>query len=603
MSKPYGTNPPKRVSRTAEVFQSFNQSRLCDIYILYILNGIELYGDSFMPEQILPGTYITVRDEGLITAGRVVSGNIGIVGTASKGPVEQVVILGSFAEAREMFGEADPWTGGSSNELTLIRSLELIYNNGGRTVYAVRAASNAVASAAFQTRAAATLLAKLKARTPGTWGNDIKITISDADEASAVSETLPGNAAALRRSRVVADSPLNSIRVRQASTGATLTYGIVYNGAVNNTLPQVSINTTTGALAFTTLAGFAPVAADTIVASYQVPAANSRKVEITYGAAKETYYAADASHLAEQINRRSNLVFAEPADESAFLNALPDNTNGAKLFGTGLDGNSAGANGETASATDYRDALALLENEIVNIVLLAGQNASNTAMVSTLLGHINATAEMRRERIAMMGSGSDDLNTIAGHTLNSERVIFVAPGIQVAPQVKLPGAYTAAAVAGLISSLPVQSSPTNKPLNIPGLSVEFTPSQLEKMVQQRVLLIERRDGYRVVKGITTATNSAWHQITTRRIVDYAIYGVRSACNPYIGKLNNDRVRSAMKATIDAFLTRMVDSEALISYELEVSATRAQQIAGECIVTMTIRPTFSIDFIVVTMYLG
>jgi hypothetical protein len=117
-----------------------------------------------------------------------------------------------------------------------------------------------------------------------------------------------------------------------------------------------------------------------------------------------------------------------------------------------------------------------------------------------------------------------------------------------------------------------------------------------------VLAIEKREGYRVVKGITTATNSAWHQITTRRIVDYAKYGVRSACNPYIGKLNNDRVRGAMKATLDAFLTRMVEDEALVSYELEVSATRAQEIAGEAIVTLVLRPTFSIDFIKVTMYL-
>ncbi|MBK8021882.1 MAG: phage tail sheath subtilisin-like domain-containing protein [Chloroflexi bacterium] len=379
---------------------------------------------------------------------------------------------------------------------------------------------------------------------------------------------------------------------------------MVYNTPVNNTLPQVSINPTTGGLSFTSLAGFAPVAADRILATYQVPAANSKTVTLRYGAVSETYTVADASHLAEQVNSRSGLVFAAPADETAFFGQLPDNTLGARLFGTGLDGHTAGSNGEAATADDYSEALALLENELVNIVLLAGQSASNSQMVSALLGHVNTTAEIRRERIGIIGSnGTDDVNAISGHSLNSDRLIFAAPGIQAAPQVKLPGAYTAAAIAGLISSLPVQSSPTNKPLNIPGLSKEFSSSQLEKLVMQRVLAVEKRDGFRVVKGITTSTNTAWHQITTRRIVDYAVYGVRSACNPYIGKLNNDRVRAALKATIDAFLTRMVDAEALISYELEVTATRAQQIAGECIVTMTIRPTFSIDFIVVTMYLG
>jgi hypothetical protein len=59
----------------------------------------------------------------------------------------------------------------------------------------------------------------------------------------------------------------------------------------------------------------------------------------------------------------------------------------------------------------------------------------------------------------------------------------------------------------------------------------------------------------------------------------------------------------MKATIDGFLTRMIEEESLTEYSLEVTATREQEIAGEAHVTMTLKPTFSIDYIVVTMYLG
>ncbi|NCS77144.1 MAG: phage tail protein [Microcystis aeruginosa K13-07] len=452
-----------------------------------------------MVEAILPGTYITVRDEGLISAGQVVSGNIGIVGTAAKGPVDEVQILGSFSEAKAIFGEID-----SERQLTLIQALEQIYNNGGKTVYAVRTATNA----AYQTKDSSDKnLVKLEAKTPGTWGNNIKIKISDAD------------------------SP-----------------------------------------------------------------ANSKKVELTYQNTKETYIISKSSDLEQQVNNQtkgSTLVTATLAKGSS-SEALPKNTDDSgEKFTLGSDGQ-----------PDYKNSLAQLENELVNLVLLAGQDVTNSEMVTALLGHINTTATIKRERIGIIGSGtSDDLDAIAGHTLDSDRLILVAPGLQISPQVKLSGAYTAAAVAGLLASLPVQASPTNKPLTIPGLSKEFSTSQLEKLVGNRVLAIQKQEGFRVVKGITTATNSAWHQITTRRIVDFAIYGVRSACNPYIGKLNNERVRGAMKATLDAFLTRMVQDEALISYELTVTANRAQEIAGEAIVTMTLRPTFSIDFIKVTMYLG
>jgi hypothetical protein len=467
-----------------------------------------------MVEAILPGTYITVRDEGLISAGQVVSGNIGIVGTAAKGPVDKVQILGSFSEAKEIFGDIDP-----DRQLTLIQALEQIYNNGGKTVYAVRTATKAD-NAAYQIKDSTDKnLVKLEAKTPGTWGNNIKIKISDAD------------------------SPAKSED------------------------------------------------AD--------PSAKSKKVELTYQTTKETYTIHTSGDLKQQVNdqtKGSTLVTATLVKEAS-PDSLPKNTGDVdEKFAAGSDG--------SASADDYKNSLEKLENELINLVLLAGQDVTNSEMVTALLGHINTTATIKRERIGIIGSGtSDDVNAIAEHTLDSDRLILVAPGLQISPQVKLSGAYTAAAVAGLLASLPVQASPTNKPLTIPGLSKEFSTSQLEKLVGNRVLAIQKQEGFRVVKGITTATNSAWHQITTRRIVDYAIYGVRSACNPYIGKLNNERVRGAMKATLDAFLTRMVQDEALISYELAVTANRAQEIAGEAIVTMTLRPTFSIDFIKVTMYLG
>jgi hypothetical protein len=86
-----------------------------------------------------------------------------------------------------------------------------------------------------------------------------------------------------------------------------------------------------------------------------------------------------------------------------------------------------------------------------------------------------------------------------------------------------------------------------------------------------------------VRGITTSTNTAWKQITTRRIVDYAKFGVRSAADPYIGLLNNERVRGALRATINSFLAEMVEDEMLISYDLNVSATREQERQGICVV--------------------
>lgn len=474
-----------------------------------------------MPEVILPGTYIDVRAEGLISAGRISTGNIGIVGTAAKGPIDEVILLSSLAEAKAIFGESDDWVGGENHELTLIRSLDLIYRNGGRTVYAVRTglhgtSNKAFAKASYNVKLGTTSLLTLDAASSGSWGNEIKLVI---------------------------------------------------------TAPKDPV---------------VPTAKTTVV--------------LSYGFVQETYEISNAGELSKQINAKSRLVKAS-SPTTANQDKVPDAIAEGLLTG--------GKNGAEATATDYAQSLALLENQEVNLVLLAGQGitADDRSMASVLEGHLKMTSEIKRERIGIIGSGFDDgqdsFDDAIAHNLTNDRLLFVTPGVIVTTngqKNRLSGGYLAATIAGLISSLAVQASPTNKVLAIEGLTAEFNSSQLEKLVQNRVLAIEKRNGFRVVKGITTH-DAAWQQITTRRIVDYAIYGVRSGCDPYIGKLNNDRVRGAMKATLDGFLTRMVDNEALVSYQLEVSATRAQEVAGEAIVTMTLMPTFSIDFIKVTMYLS
>lgn len=258
---------------------------------------------------------------------------------------------------------------------------------------------------------------------------------------------------------------------------------------------------------------------------------------------------------------------------------------------------------------DYVAGLERLLNENVHIVVAAGLH--NEQVGAELAAHctIASSDQMKRDRIAVVGSKPDAaLADITSHTLNSERVVFVAPGIVTTDaasgnKVTLPGAYAAAAIAGMLSARDPHVSLTNKTLAISGVVPKLSPAELEQVVQARVLGLEERRGFRVVKAITTSDNTAWHQITTVRIVDYAKAGVRAAAEPFIGMLNNDRVRKTLKGSINGFLAEMVNDEMLISYELDVTATREEEIRGICRVIMTLRPTFSIDFIKVVMFLG
>jgi hypothetical protein len=357
------------------------------------------------------------------------------------------------------------------------------------------------------------------------------------------------------------------------------------------------------------------VAGDEVVASYVVPAANARKVTIRLGAATEAYTVADGAHLLQQLtptdtNPGSALVSG--LDTGATLTAVPD------VFGSAIDfrslgsgtGNQRGTDGADAIDTDYRRGLALLENEEAHIVVAAGQTADDVG--DDLTAHVQtaSTDLVKRDRIAVVGGGLPTNVTVAdlaSHNVASDRVIYVAPGIRTTDaaarkEVKLPGAYAAAAIAGMLSARDPHVSLTNKVVAVAGLFPRLSSSELEQLVQNRVLALEERNGVRVVKGITT-DDGAFRQITTRRIVDYAKAGVRSASQPFIGLLNNDRVRKALAGSINGFLASMVDDEMLTAYELSVTATREEEIRGIARVTMTVKPTFSIDYIKVTMFLG
>jgi len=651
-----------------------------------------------MAEMIVPGTYIDVRSEGLISAGRIATGIVGVVGTAASGPIGKPITLSGFASARDTFGSPDDFDqpADGANPLTLVRALQHIYGNGASTVIAVRVAGAGAAAANLALKAAdGDTVAVVAAATPGTWGSALQVSVDAAvDDLRLRNETqsqgfvklayapvLPSAETQIRIVRgatrttrtlnvittriVKAESvglnaqnkyllsaasattlvqlvpSVNAVRLLDRASGALVreyrdpdillgagappaldevrivpdTGELVFEAtqvpkptervqadyAVGRAAPtagQVLVTLWDGSLSFP--AGEAPVQADgdTLIASYVVDRARCVRVTLAWGSAVERYTVPDGRLLSTLINANSRLARAQANPTHG--NKLPK-SGVADFLGTGT--NTPSSDGADATAADYAAALETLENELVNIVHLAGQDSA--AASSVLVAHLNATAESDHERIGVIGAAGSTVAQFKTHELTGqERVVLVAPGLALANGSLLPAPYAAAAVTGLISSLPPHTSLTNKPVTIPGLALKFNRGEQEQLIKANVLTLAEREGLRVVKGISTSgEGTAYASVPIRRIVDYAKYGVRSAANSYLGRLNNSRVRGALKATLDGLLTRMVEDEMLTGYELEVTATRAQEISGEVTVAMTIQPTFSIDYIRVVMVLN
>ncbi|MBV8582205.1 MAG: phage tail sheath protein [Candidatus Eremiobacteraeota bacterium] len=562
-----------------------------------------------MAEMILPGTYIDVRPEGLIAPGQITVGNIGVVGTAAKGPIGVPQLLGSMPDALATFGAYDSWIDPATNakrtnELTLVRALEQAFDQGGTIVYAVRVATNAAAKATYAVQSASGTCATLTAASEGTWANVLGLNVAAAAQDAYIQNEVHGGAVApIALKYTPKQSARNRVTHHIDATGVTRQLAVVYTGAP--TADQALIDPGTGDVTL----GEAIAAADTVTVSYLVDASHAVLVTLQLGRSQETYTVVDGNDLVNQLSASAWVTAAVGPHVTELPTVMPVPPNQLPPFAVFK----GGVNGEAAQPSDYQVGLDALLTQPAHIIVAAGQDDS---FGNRLDAHCQkaSTDAIKRDRIGIVGSrpqGTTNLETwfdqIIGHNLDSDRIIFTAPGIRAGDtptgqEVTLSGAYTAAAFAGLLSSFDPEVSPTNKVLPVDELEAHFDSAHLTLLLQNRVLALESRQGFHVVRGITTTTGGAFAQITTRRIVDYAKFGVRSAADPYIGLLNNERVRSALRATLNSFLGGMVEAEMLESYDVSVTATRAQEIQGIVDVTMTLQPVFSIDFIQVTMFL-
>jgi len=179
--------------------------------------------------------------------------------------------------------------------------------------------------------------------------------------------------------------------------------------------------------------------------------------------------------------------------------------------------------------------------------------------------------------------------------LASDRFVLVAPyGV-------------AGAVAGLISKLNYYESPTFKALTgIADLEVRYTPSQLMECLKAGVLPLEARRGRGIIveKGISTSKE----QISVTRIADHAVRGARNVCENFIGTLNTEGGRTALREKLTEFLLTMVREDAIVpsvdgtkpAFLVDVYSSQLDFAQGIVRVDIAVRPVRAMDYIYATI---
>ena len=406
-----------------------------------------------MAETILPGVYIDVRSEGLIVAGQISVGTVGMVGTASRGPVAgkpeftQPSLLSSYADAVRVFGDYDAWIDGKSNELTLVRSLQLAFAHGASSVYAVRVAGGAAAKAVFTVAGGGGAAATLTAKSEGAWANEIGVNVAPAEEHAIIVRKFKGSDLPITlKPNPLVESARNRVEFTDDPSGITRQLKVVYTGAV--AANEAKIDTATGALTF----GDAVTANDDILVTYTVDKSKAAKVTLRMGTQTEVYTAVDGKDLEADAgpDRRVRVGQGIRRDRGGAQGHRARGRLGALYAGK-----------ERRVEDNYRRGWRRCSPRRPTSSWRPARMRRGRRRPRRALREAS-TDSVKLDRIAVVGSASDqgtDEIQASVDLLGSDRLIFVAPGhprnAAVPPaDVTLPGAYAAAAVGGLLSACP-----------------------------------------------------------------------------------------------------------------------------------------------------
>jgi hypothetical protein len=231
-----------------------------------------------------------------------------------------------------------------------------------------------------------------------------------------------------------------------------------------------------------------------------------------------------------------------------------------------------------------------------------------------------STTAQRRERLCILGHGlgwtKQQINARA-ETFNSERVVFVSPGLQMADlltgnQRTYSSAYaTTAIVAGMLAA---EGNGVSDPIthtflaNITDVEFQYQSGSLEldNAIISGVLTIERDPtlvresrGYRVTRGITTARSSVvFEQISIINQSDYVAQTIRDMEETlYIGRALDGATLSLLRESINLSLDRLSSQGIIYGFDpgfTLVSLNKANRSAIDC--TYKIYPAPAIDWI-------
>jgi Phage tail sheath C-terminal domain len=294
---------------------------------------------------------------------------------------------------------------------------------------------------------------------------------------------------------------------------------------------------------------------------------------------------------------QSRLVRVQPLSSLPADQRLPAATDAPLAF-TG---------GSSPSVDQYRDAIdRLADDPRIDLVLAAIDPGLDDTQVrqihQALVAHAVTMADNGAPRIAFGSVTPNEqprLDRIRDHAASARnrRFVLVSP------------AGAEGAVAGAIGRLNPQDSATFKPVPLFDLSpATYREGELNRLLGSTInlLVVQDRVGRGVValKGIDTTGD----QVSVTRVADQCIRETKAIAENFIGQLNTEEARIALRQQIVATFTRLERAGALVrstdgkdpAFTVDVYSTQLDFAQGIVRIDIAVRPVRAIDYVYATI---
>lgn len=261
--------------------------------------------------------------------------------------------------------------------------------------------------------------------------------------------------------------------------------------------------------------------------------------------------------------------------------------------------------GTSPLVDDFSDALDRLESvDEVDLLIASVANQLEGPDIrrvhKVVVAHCTKMADVARSRIGLGSVTASEMNKVPAiidhaNDVRSDHFVLSTP------------AGSEAALAGLLSRQNYFESPTFKTIaSLDGPAGHYNDSELTQLINDKVVAInqKRRLGTIVIKGLLTSGR----QINVQRTANKSVREVKAIADVYIGLLNNEGARNALRQQIIAMFLQMERDGAIVpstdgkdpSHRVDVYSTQADFANGIVRVDIAVRPVRAIDYIYATI---